>query len=282
LPAKPKTVKKTVAWGDIIFVLCESCGCWCQSPQITAETLAQWYDSDQYQGSAKQRGTAYINYLQDEDQRLKEAQQRYRNDLAAYLPLRGGRILEIGCATGSLLTVVRDAGHEVFGIDLSQRFAETARQLHGLDVQVADILCANVADGYFDMILLFGTLSNLSDISGAVARIHRLLKPTGMLVANFPRADSAVARLYGANFWMFAPSVNTILTRKGCAIALDRGGFSILKSGVDFQAPGLHKLLNHAKFGALLPALDALGLGAHAMPFRIPVPGVHIVWACRA
>ena len=279
LPEKPQSVRKTFAWGDIRFARCTSCGSWCQSPQITPASLAQWYDSDQYQGSATQRGTAYSNYLQDEDHRLGEARQRYRSDLAEYLPSSSAKVLEIGCATGSLLKVIRDAGHEVFGIDLSQRFADAAKQVHGLDVQVSDILSADAPDGYFDMVFLFGTISNLSDIPGAIARIRRLLKPDGVLVANFPAADSLVARLYGERFWMFAPSVNTFMTTKGCAAILKEGGFSVLESATDFQAPSLHKLFNHAKFGALLPVLDALGLGARSLPFRIPVPGVRIVWA---
>src|SRR6185295_3471231 len=120
LPENPQFVRKTFACGDVRFARCESCGSWCQCPQITAESLGQWYDSDQYQGSCAQRGTAYANYLQDEDHRIVEARQRYQNDLATHLPASGARVLEVGCATGSLLTVVREAGHEVCGIDLSQ------------------------------------------------------------------------------------------------------------------------------------------------------------------
>jgi len=274
-------ITKSFAWGEVQFLECVSCGCWCQSPQIGGECLTAWYDSDEYQGSRDRRGSAYVNYLADETQRIKEAAERFKADLAPYLPGCGGCVLEVGCATGSLLSVIRDVGHEVAGIDLSRRFADAAKQLHGLEVQVADILSAKIPDGSFDMVLLFGTLSNLSDIPRSLRRIHGLLKPGGVLVANYPAADSIVAKLYGERFWMFAPSASTFMTSMGCGLALKQAGFHSVESGLDRQMPSFRKLFTHAKCHALLSVLDAFGLGNKSLPFRLPVPGVRIVRASR-
>jgi SAM-dependent methyltransferase len=241
--------------------------------------LAEWYDSDDYQGSAERRGSAYVNYLEDEPHRVREARARYRRDLFFHLPPGNGRVLEIGCATGSLLSVIRDAGHEVWGLDISHRFVEAARQLHDLDVQMADVLSAKIQENYFDMILLLGTLSCLSDITRSLRRIHRLLKSGGTLVLNYPAADSVIARVYGSRFWMFAPTVSTFMTGKGCGIVLEAAGFTTVKSRIDWQAPSLRKLVNHAKAGVLLPVLDALGIGQAPLPVPLPIPGVRIIWA---
>jgi len=274
-------IGKTSAWGTVRFVRCASCQSWCQSPYISPKSLAAWYDSDDYQGSAQICGSVYANYLEDESHRITEARRRYCRDLSGHLPPAGGWVLEIGCATGSLLSVIRDAGHEVAGIDLSRRFADAAKQLHGLEVQVADILSAKIPDGSFDMVLLFGTLSNLSDIPISLQRIYGLLKPGGVLVANYPAADSIVAKLYGERFWMFAPSASTFMTSMGCGLALKQAGFSSVESGLDRQMPSFRKLFTHAKCHALLPVLDAFGLGNKSLPFRLPVPGVRIVRAAR-
>src|SRR5262245_4662382 len=80
MPAAP-TVEKRSAGGMVRFRQCRECGSWCQSPQISAHSLAAWYDSDAYQGSAERRGSIYANYLGDEPERLVEARDRYRRDL---------------------------------------------------------------------------------------------------------------------------------------------------------------------------------------------------------
>ena len=63
-------------------------------------------------------------------------------------------MLEIGCATGSLLSVLRAAGHQVQGVDLSSRFVEFARGTHGLDVQLGDVLELDLPVGHFDLVVI--------------------------------------------------------------------------------------------------------------------------------
>src|SRR5687767_1950644 len=131
-------VVRTTAWGDVRFVQCAACRSWCQSPQVSAASLAAWYDSDHYQGSATQRGSGYANYLQDEPERIAEARRRYERDLAPLLPPAPATVLEIGCATGSVIRAIREGGHNVLGVDMSARFAASARVAHGIDVSVGD------------------------------------------------------------------------------------------------------------------------------------------------
>jgi Methyltransferase domain len=119
----PPEVKRDYSWGVVTFAHCPACGSYLQSPQIEESSLAQWYDSPDYQGSDSQAGAGYHNYFADEDARVIEARGRYEGDLMPFLPA-GARILEVGCATGSLLSVLREAGHTVSGVDLVQKFCQ--------------------------------------------------------------------------------------------------------------------------------------------------------------
>jgi len=276
--AHAETVVRSAAWGDVRFVRCRECGSWCQSLQVSPASLAAWYDSDHYQGSARQRGSAYANYLEDEPERVEEGRHRYERDLAPLLPAPPAVVVEIGCATASVLRAVRDGGHRVLGVDLSPRFATAARELHGIDVHVGDFREIALPDDV-DMVALFGTLSNLTDLPDALRAIRARLRPGGVLVANYPAADSWTARAYGRRLWMFAPSASTILSATGCRRALERSGFHVVAERRDRQMPSVRKLLNHARARALLSVTDRLGISGATTPLPLPIPGVRLVIA---
>jgi len=134
-----RIIEKHMNWGTVRFVQCQNCKTWVQSPQIDKESLKLWYDSIEYQaaGVSKAKEGIYLDYMADESQRKMEAQARYKRDLVSILS-PGSRILEVGCATGSLLAVMRKEGHHVVGIDLSAKFVQQAKLLYGLDVILGD------------------------------------------------------------------------------------------------------------------------------------------------
>ncbi|MCC7264041.1 MAG: class I SAM-dependent methyltransferase [Candidatus Latescibacteria bacterium] len=220
-----------------------------------------------------------MKYLDDEEGRLVEGRQRFRRDLASWLPATGGRVLEIGCATGSLLAAIREAGHAVMGVDLSARFAEAARARYQVDVRFGDILSLALGASDFDLIVMLGTLANLPNLPAVFHRCHAMLKPAGVLVCNFPVADALVARLYRRRYWMFAPSVNTFLTQTGCVRALDHGGFRVERMATDRQMPTFRKLFHHARLESLVTLVESCGIGGKALPLPIPIPGVKLVHA---
>jgi SAM-dependent methyltransferase len=272
-------VTKAFAAGDVRFTACPSCGSWCQSPIVSAQTLARWIDSQEYQGSRERPGVAYADYAADENNRIVEARGRYARDLAPILK-PGSRVLEIGCASGSLLSVIRSHGHPVTGVDLSASFAQAAKSLHDLKVRVGDFLDLELPLRHFDAVLAIGTVSNFRDLARCLARCRELLAPGGALVFNFPDADSRWVRLvYRDRSWMFTPSVSTFMTARGCIGAVSRAGFEGIRVAQDVQRPSLRKLLHHGRAGFLLRAMAGAGLADARLPIALPAPSVRLLIA---
>lgn len=259
---------------------CTLCGSYSQSPQITTESLSKWYDSDEYQGGGGHAGSAYVNYEQDEQARVHEARGRFRKYIAPFLP-PSANVLEIGCATGSLLSVVREHGHKTVGIDLSRRFAEAARRIHDLKVIAGDFMTLELEPESFDAIILLGTASNMQDLQSALSRIGSLLKQNGFVLFNFPHADSLIARAYGLRYWMYAPSVSNFMTVSGCLKMLEQANFTTASISTDTQQPSLGKLLHHSKLDRFIPR--RLENWANApIPFAVPIPAVTLIRAIKS
>lgn len=278
IPPQSKRIEKKFAWGSVFFGECSQCGTKLQSPQITSESLAAWYDSQEYQSSTGAGQGPYFDYLAEEGQRQVEALVRYRRDLVwAVAP--GARVLEVGCSTGSLLKILRDEGHEVEGVELSASFAVSARELNGLEVHIADLAEYDHEVKSLDLVIMLGTFSNISNLPRQLARVHSWLKDDGLLYFNVPSNSSVAARLYGASYWMYAPSVVNFLSMNGVEQVLDGAGFEIEKCRLDRQQPTVARLLSHLSLHHLYPLASKLGFARLQVPVSLPIPGVSVFWA---
>ena len=164
-------IQKNTGRGNITFKKCKSCGSYIQAPKLSSWSLTEWYNSDEYYGSNQKSGAGYHDYFADEENRLIEAHGRAARDIKPLLKKEKSRILEIGCATGSLLKVLQDDGHDVTGIDLSQEFVEFGVKYNNLNLKCADIMELDLEPESFDLIILLGTISNLSEAELSLAKI---------------------------------------------------------------------------------------------------------------
>lgn len=251
-----------------------------QAPLIAPASLMSWYDSPEYQGGPGAVGSIYGDYAADESHRALDARGRYRRDLEGVLP-PAARVLEIGCASGSLLATLRERGYRVSGCDLSTRFAALARDFHGLDVAVADYLSLPAPPGAYDAVIMLGAISNMQDLPATLAKVWADLCPGGLFYFNFPAADGWLARVYAHRFWMFAPSVAGFMTRMGCRLALEAAGFRIERMSMDRQQPSWDKLLGHGSFEWLRSWMLQRGWGHRPLPMAVPLPGIYAVSARR-
>ena len=107
--------------------------------------------------------------------------------LAELAPGPDERVLDVGCGTGSLtMALLRRLGPHgsVVAVDLSKRMLEKARdKIHDPRVQWVEGPVESVQLGaqLFDRVLCFGVWPHIAEPNATAARIHRLLRPQGLL-----------------------------------------------------------------------------------------------------
>jgi 2-polyprenyl-6-hydroxyphenyl methylase / 3-demethylubiquinone-9 3-methyltransferase len=107
-----------------------------------------------------------------------------------FAPLRGARVLDVGCGGGLLSEALARDGADVVGIDLATDVIEVAKlHLHESGQQVdyretsAEAL-AEAEPGSFDIVCCMEMLEHVPDPASVLAACARLLRPGGRLFAS--------------------------------------------------------------------------------------------------
>src|SRR5690606_13692892 len=107
------------------------------------------------------------------------------------------------CAAGFFLRVMRDAGHDVRGVEVSAAIAAAARRELGDDRVFVGMLDDVPADrpgyarGSFDLVTLSDVVEHVPDPQRLLREARAMLKPGGHLLIETQNVDSWFARLLG-------------------------------------------------------------------------------------
>src|SRR5262249_20965582 len=108
------------------------------------------------------------------------------------------RVLELGCATGYMSSVLRDQGCQVVAIEIDPEMAERARG-YCERVIVGDLdaidLSRELGDDRFDVVVAADVLEHLNDPSRVLSPLKPFLRPDGYLVASLPNIAHGSVRL---------------------------------------------------------------------------------------
>jgi len=165
---------------------CSKCSVvWLDRPPSPLE-MGQHYGRD-YDRAISSAGEATIDRWRGRCETLSS----YKN---------GGRILDLGCSSGSFLSALPRDRWELFGIEMSQEVADRARARCGVDVFVGDILDAPFPPGYFDAITCIHVFEHLYKPKEVLVKIAEWLKPGGIFYTLMPNIDSAAFRFF-KSYW---------------------------------------------------------------------------------
>ena len=127
-----------------------------------------------------------------------------------------GALLDIGCATGSLLALARERGWRVTGIELDTNLAsEAAVALGASNVHTGTLAGVTLPPQSFDVIVMRSVLEHLPDPRVELDRVRKLLRPGGLLFLLVPNIESLESALYkskwfaltpGDHLWFFSPA----------------------------------------------------------------------------
>ena len=129
--------------------------------------------------------------------------QRWKRQLIVLAnPGKDQRVLDLACGTGDLAFGSAARGADVIGLDITFRMVELARVAAARTATpgrtcwiVGDMMALPMPAGSFDRITTGYGLRNVPDLGGAIAEIHRVLKPGGRLCSlDFDRPENSLVR----------------------------------------------------------------------------------------
>ncbi len=102
------------------------------------------------------------------------------------LRLPPAKILEIGCAHGGYVALMRWAGFDAAGTEMSPAIVDYARTTFGVPVSAGPIETQSFAPGSLDVIVLNDVLEHLPDPVGTMQHCAQRLTPGGFFIIQTP------------------------------------------------------------------------------------------------
>jgi 2-polyprenyl-3-methyl-5-hydroxy-6-metoxy-1,4-benzoquinol methylase len=97
------------------------------------------------------------------------------------------KVLELGCSHGSFVALLRQAGYDATGAEMSSWVVEFGQKTFGIPIAVGPVEVLDIPPGSLDIIVLMDVLEHLSDPVSTMAHCLKLLKPAGLLLIQTPQ-----------------------------------------------------------------------------------------------
>ena len=173
-------------------------------------------------------GLSKYEYTHREGAESPEDLDRFRTiaeALKPFIPSRDARILEVGCATGRLLGLLKEAGFpHVTGLDPSSSCSEAAGRLYGVPVRTGSLHDLLEDPSPVEMLILIGVLEHLYDLRPALKSVHGKLSPGGRIYVEVPDV-TGFERNLDAPYQQFSTEHIIFFSRTSLKAALAAEGF---------------------------------------------------------
>lgn len=166
-------------------------------------------------------------YEQESDQ-FKNIFQR-RVNIINSLGIKPGKALEIGSSTGLLLSLLKENGWDVNGVEISPQAAEFAEK-RGVKTIHTPVEKLTLPAGTFDLVILNHTLEHLQNPKEVLEKLHDLLIDDGVLLIDVPNFGSLSARIFKTSWFALLPEEHYWhFTFNSLSRLLHSSGFKVLK-----------------------------------------------------
>ncbi|MFP3089019.1 class I SAM-dependent methyltransferase [Treponema sp. TIM-1] len=178
------------------YVACRGCGLVQINPQPLDQTVMSRYREDYGESYLSYELANEVSFLRLQELALEDAG-FYEWEKSLNLSKKPfPKVLDVGCATGSLLTLLRGRGWQVRGVEISTPQAEYARAKRGLDVRVLPLEKNNFPENEFTLVLASHLIEHLNDPAAFVGEVYRILSPGGLFLVTTPNIAGFQARFF--------------------------------------------------------------------------------------
>lgn len=169
---------------------CPTCDTLVATSGLSEEETLVTDDADDYYGREYWFAKATEERQQPDivDRARLDLPERVMHWLAALLRYRlpPGKVLELGAAHGGFVALLRQAGFDATGLEMSPSIAEFARETFDVPMLVGPVEDQDIEPGSLDVVVMMDVLEHLPDPERTVGHCFDLLKPNGLLVMQTP------------------------------------------------------------------------------------------------
>jgi len=184
------SVENSFTISRFCHIRCKECGMIYVNPRLKAHITEELYSGEPHAEYYKLRLIPVIDY-----RRNTIAVGKYRQ-IVKYFE-KPGRVIELGCGLGEVLSVFKEEGWSCTGIELNRFATQYASKEYGLDIVNESIQSFSTTQKY-DLVMILGVLEHLTDPMQALVKAKELLADDGLLALEVPSADSTLVRYYEA------------------------------------------------------------------------------------
>lgn len=212
--------------GRFRFVRCHECDLVYQRPRIILEDIGAYYDTEYI---AHRKKTDWGIFTPLYEWGMNGHDRRKVELVGRYVTLREGvRVLDIGCAVGSFLQMMRKRhGARVTGVDFKDLSHHPL--LEGVDFRHGTLPAIDFGEQRFDLITMWHFLEHDYDPLGTLQRAKKLLAPGGRIVIEVPRLDSQTFRMYHDRWpGLQAPQHTVVFDKQTLRTLCEKSGFRVV------------------------------------------------------
>ncbi|MCL1815106.1 MAG: class I SAM-dependent methyltransferase [Treponema sp.] len=202
------------------YVRCIRCGLVQINPQPAAAAVISRYGGGNYLAYEQNNETAFL--------RLQELALRDAGffELERDLLSTDPTVLDVGCAAGSQLTMLKGRGWTVRGVEISGPQADYCRK-RGLEVSTLPLEENNFPGQCFDAILASHVIEHLNNPKSFVREAARILKPRGRLYITTPNITGLQGRIFGSRWRSAIFDHLYLFSKRTLCILLKSEGFTV-------------------------------------------------------
>lgn len=161
-------------------------------PKPTETELPKYYESEDYISHTDGKRTLFEKLYQY----IKNIALKNKLNLINNLQPEKGKLLDIGAGTGDFLSVCKQNGWEIQGIEPNEKAKNIAINKGISFVENTKFL----EKDSFDVITMWHVLEHVPDLDLQIRELKRLLKPNGTILIAVPNFNSYDAKHYGS-YW---------------------------------------------------------------------------------
>lgn len=242
------------------IVRCLDCGFVYQNPQPDPESVLLAYEH-----------VVDVKYAEERQGRVHTFR-RALEELETHA--QPGRLLDVGSHLGVFVEVARERGWAAEGVELSRWAVEIARG-RGVPVTQGTLEDLTAEEDSFDVVTLWDVIEHLSDPLAEIRKVHRLLRPGGVLAISTMDVDAPVARLLGRRWPWYMLMHLTYFSRQTLGRLVEMAGYEVVEVRRHRRIVRLSYLLGQLqlRFGPCYQPLASLlqmtGLGRLLVPIDL-------------